>query len=178
MNFLEETIKENKVLAIGEIGLDYYHSDDKENQAKLFINQINLAKKYNLPIVIHTREAGEDTVKILRENADNLKVLIHCFSPNEQLVRLVLEKGYTVAFGGNITFKRNAKFYEYVKQIPLDQIVLETDCPYMTPIPFKGEVNDSSKLKYILDKLAEIKEIDKNELANIVYENSIKFFNI
>ena len=174
-----ESDSKEKILAIGEIGLDYaFVKDNKEKQEKLFINQINLANKLRLPVVIHTREASLDTYKILKNNKPQYGGLLHCFKPTDDLMKLILEDGYYVAFGGNITYKRSKSFGEYVKKIPIEKIVLETDSPYLAPEPYKGQVNDSSNLPIILDKLSEFLEIDKNRLSEILYENSLRFFNI
>jgi len=171
-------IKE-KVLAIGEIGLDYaYVKDNKEKQEKLFVDQINLANELKLPVVIHTREASLDTYNILRENKPKYGALLHCFKPSDDLMKLVLEEGYYVAFGGNITYKRSKSFGDYIKKIPIDKILLETDSPYLAPEPYKGSLNDSSNLPIILQKLSEYLEISKEELADTLYENSIRFFNL
>lgn len=171
---------DNKIVGIGEIGLDYaFVTDNKELQKEVFIAQINLAKKYNLPIVIHTRDASLDTYNIIKEHLDSSnKVLIHCFSPTDDLVRIVIERGYTVAFGGNITYKRNKSFSEYIKQIDISQIVIETDSPYLSPEPFRGTRNDSSRLPIINKKLAEFKELKEEDVARITTENAEKFYNI
>lgn len=171
-------IKE-KVIAIGEIGLDYaFIKDNKEKQEKLFIDQINLANELNLPVVIHTREASLDTYNILKENKPKYGALLHCFKPSDDLMKLVLEHDYYVAFGGNITYKRSKSFGDYVRKIPLDRILLETDSPYLAPEPYKGMLNDSSNLPLILDKLAEYLNVDKEELADITYNNSVRFFKL
>lgn len=171
-------IKE-KIVAIGEIGLDYaFIKDNKEKQANLFIDQINLANKLKLPVVIHTREASLDTYNVLKENKPMYGALLHCFKPTDDLMKLVLEDGYYVAFGGNITYKRSKSFTDYVRKIPLDRILLETDSPYLAPEPYKGSLNDSSNLPIILDKLSEYVEIDKEKLADIAFNNSLKFYNI
>ncbi len=178
---LESLYLENKdsgkIVAIGEIGLDYaFVSDNKEKQKDAFVKQINLAKKYDLPIVVHTRDASLDTYNILKDIDESIKVLIHCFSPTDDLVRLVIQRGYTVAFGGNITYKRNKSFGEYITKIPLSSLVIETDCPYLSPEPHRGTINDSSRLPIINSKLAEFKNISEEEMAKIVKENSEKFF--
>ena len=169
-----------KIVGIGEIGLDYaFVNDNKELQKQVFIAQINLAKKYNLPIVVHSRDASLDTYNVIKENVPKgYKLLIHCFAPTDDLVRLVIENGYTVAFGGNITYKRNKSFGEYINKIPLTQIVLETDSPYLSPEPFRGTRNDSSRIPVINSKLAEFRNISEEECSKVVYDNSIKFYNI
>lgn len=172
--------KDKKIVGIGEIGLDYaFVTDNKDLQKKVFVDQINLAKKYNLPIVIHTRDASLDTYNIIKEHlsSDN-KVLIHCFAPTDDLVRLVLDRGYTVAFGGNITYKRNKSFGEYIKKIPMEQIVIETDCPYLSPEPLRGTRNDSSRLPIINEKLAEFKDMNKEDVALITMKNAELFYEI
>lgn len=172
--------KDKKIVAIGEIGLDYHYTkDNKERQKELFIQQIKLAEKLNLPIIIHSRDAALDTYNIIKENVkENSKLLFHCFAPTDDLVSLVIEKGYFVAFGGNITYPRNVSFKEYINKIPLSQIVIETDCPYLSPIPVRGDVNDSSNLVYVCKKLAEYKNISEEEIEKILYNNSCMFFNI
>ena len=171
--------KNDKVLAIGEIGLDYaFVKDNKKEQIELFINQIELANTLKLPIIIHSRDAYLDTYNVIKENKAQYGTLFHCFHPNDDLVRLVLENGYMVAFGGNITYNRGKKFTEYVNRIPLEQIVLETDSPYLPPEPYRGTVNTSLNLPIICNKLAEYKKLDVEYVSNIVFENSKKFFNI
>lgn len=168
-----------KIVAIGEIGLDYYWvKDNKEKQKALFIEQIDLANKLKLPIVVHSRDASLDTYLTLKEHPAKYGTLLHCFSPTEDLVRLVIENGYKVAFGGNITYNRAKSFKRYMDMLPVEQIVIETDCPYLPPEPLRGTVNTSKNLPIILNKLAEYKNIDVEELAKIVYRNSLEFFNI
>lgn len=170
---------DKKIVAIGEIGLDYaFVSDNKLAQKDLFIEQIELANALKLPVVIHTRDASLDTYHVLKENEPQYGTLLHCFHPTDDLVRLVLEKGYTVAFGGNITYKRNASFGEYVKKIPIEQIVIETDCPYLAPVPYRGTINLSANLPIICKKLSEYKEMGIEYVSEKVYKNSCKFFHI
>lgn len=171
-------IKE-KIVAIGEVGLDYaFVKDNKEAQFELFINQIKLANMLKLPVVVHTREAALDTYNILKNNKPEYGALLHCFKPSDDLMKLVLEDGYYVAFGGNITYKRSKSFGDYVRMIPEDKLLLETDSPYLAPVPYKGEINDSANLPIILEKLAEYRQTDKEELANIIYNNSLRFYKI
>lgn len=169
--------KDKKIVAIGEIGLDYaFVSDNKDEQKKLFVEQIKLANTLKLPIVVHTRDASLDTYNVLKEHKAYFGTLLHCFHPTEDLVRLVLKEDYKVAFGGNITYKRNSSFAEYLKMIPINQIVIETDCPYLSPVPYRGTVNSSANLPIICRKLAEFKEMDYEIVANEVYKNSCDFF--
>lgn len=170
---------EEKIVAIGEIGLDYaFVKDNKEEQFQLLIEQIELANTLKLPICIHTRDASFDTYRILKEKKPAYGALLHCFKPTDDLMKLVLEDGYYVAFGGNITYKRSKSFGSYLKKIPISQIVLETDSPYLAPIPYKGEVNNSANLPLICDKLAEYVGLLKDVVARKVYQNSLKFYHI
>ena len=168
-----------KVVAIGEIGLDYsYTKENKKEQIDLFKTQIELANRLKLPICVHSRDASLDTYLTLKECPAKYGTLMHCFSPTEDLVRLVLENGYMVAFGGNITYKRAKSFSRYMDMIPVEQIVIETDSPYLPPVPLRGTLNTSENLPIILEKLSEYKNISKEELSKIVYRNSLEFFNI
>ena len=170
----------HRIVAVGEIGLDYHiQKEDKEDQKKCFIEQIELANTLKLPILIHTRDASFDTYKILKdERRAEYGTLLHCFNPTDDLVRLVLDRGYTVAFGGNITYKRSTSFKGYLEKIPLSQIVVETDAPYLAPVPVRGTINDSTNLKYICKKLSEYKEIDEDIVVENVYNNALNFYNI
>lgn len=168
-----------KIVAIGEIGLDYaFVKDNKKEQASLFVSQIELANTLKLPIVVHTRDASFDTYNILKENQAKYGVLLHCFNPTEDLVRLALERGYMMAFGGNITYKRSKSFSKFLDMIPLSQIVIETDAPYLPPEPYRKTLNTSANLNIICSKLAEYKNEEKEIVAKEVYNNAIKFFKI
>ena len=176
---LYKNLNNGKIVAIGEIGLDYYWvKDNKEEQKKLFISQIDLANKLKLPIVVHSRDASLDTYLTLKEHPAKYGTLLHFFSPTEDLVRLVVENNYMVAFGGNITYNRAKSFQKYMDMIPATQIVIETDAPYLPPVPLRGTINTSKNLPIILEKLAEYKHMDVEELSKIVYRNSLEFFNI
>lgn len=172
--------KDAKIVAIGEIGLDYaYVKDNKEKQIEVFKKQIKLAEKLRLPIVVHSRDASLDTYNVIKDNvSDGTKLLFHCFAPTDDLVKLVLDRKYFVAFGGNITYPRNISFKKYIEMIPVEQMMLETDAPYLSPVPFRGRINDSSNLSYVCKKLAEYKNMDERELSEILYNNSINFFNL
>ncbi len=171
--------KSKKIVAIGEIGLDYaYVKDNKKEQIKLFESQIELANTLKLPIIIHSRDASLDTYNVIKNKRAEYGTLFHCFQPSDDLLRLVLENGYMVAFGGNITFKRNESFKRYIEKIPPEQMVIETDSPYLSPEPFRGKRNDSSNLEIVCNKLAMYKNMDAQELSNIVFDNAKKYFNI
>ena len=175
---LEELAKTEKVVAIGEIGLDYYwNKENKEKQKEVFIKQIKIANRLNLPIVIHTREAIYDTLEIIKKNTVNKKGIFHCCPLNIELVKEALKLGFYISFSGNITFK-NAKPDEILKLMPLDKILIETDCPYLTPEPNRGKRNDSSNLIYIAKKIADVKNMELEEIAKITYQNAKKIFNL
>lgn len=173
----ELATKENKVIAIGEIGLDYHYDGfNKEMQKRAFIKQIELANELGLPISIHTRDSIDDTIGIIRKYKIENGGVLHCCPFNRELVRHGLEQGLHIGFGGTCTFKnaRNAK--EIVDMVPLDRILIETDSPYLAPEPFRGSRNDSSNLKYVVEKIAEFKNMTPEDIAKITYENAEKLF--
>lgn len=174
---LKELVKNNKkVIAIGEIGLDYHwDKDNKEEQKQLFKKQIELAKELNLPIVIHSRDAFQDTFDILKES--KYKGVIHCFSGNIENAKLYLSLGFYIGIGGVLTFK-NTNLKETVKAIPDDKILLETDSPYLAPTPHRGEKNEPKYIPLIAEELSKIKDKSIEEIARITTENAIKIFNI
>ena len=175
---IEKIAKNDKIVAIGEIGLDYYwNKDNKDLQKELFIKQIEIANRLNKPIVIHTRDAMIDTITILKEHPVNKKGIFHCCPLNQELIKEGLKLGYYISFSGNITFK-NAKAEPCVSLVPLDKILIETDCPYLSPEPNRGKRNDSRNVKYVAAKIAEIKEVSLEDIARITYENANKIFEI
>ncbi|MFG6318458.1 MAG: TatD family hydrolase [Clostridia bacterium] len=175
---IEEIAKDEKIVAIGEIGLDYYwNKENKELQKELFIKQIEIANKLNLPIVIHTRDAAVDTIQILKEHPVNNKGIFHCCPLNQELIKSGLELGFYISFSGNITFK-NAKSDVVVPLVPMNRLLIETDSPYLTPEPFRGTRNDSSKVKLVAERIAKIHGITLEEVAKITYENANTIFNI
>lgn len=178
---LENMIRNTKkVVAIGEIGLDYHwNSDNKDMQRKAFIKQIELANNLNLPISIHTRDAIDDTIAIIKNDVDIMEGgILHCCPFNRELVKHGLEKGLHIAFGGTCTFKNSKNAKEIVQMVPMEKILIETDSPYLAPEPFRGTRNDSSNLKYIVDKIAEFKGVTSEEIARITYENAKRLYRI
>ncbi|MCR5147269.1 MAG: TatD family hydrolase [Clostridia bacterium] len=177
---IEKLAKNKKVLAIGEIGLDYYwNKQNKELQKIVFIKQIELANKLNLPIVIHTREAVMDTLDILK----NIKTVIkpgvfHCCPLNIELVKEALKLGFYISFAGPVTFKNSKNAKEIVELVPLDKMLIETDSPYLAPEPVRGTRNDSRNVKYIAEKIAEFKGVKIEEIAKNTYGNAKKIFGI
>ena len=175
---IEKMAKSDKVVAIGEIGLDYYwNKENKEAQKELFIKQIEIANKLEKPVIIHTRDAVMDTLEILKSNPVKQKGIFHCCPLNLELIKEGVKLGFYISFSGNITFK-NAKSERAVLEVPNEKILIETDCPYLTPEPFRGKRNDSTKVKLVADKIAEIKNMQIEEIASITYQNAINVFKI
>ncbi len=174
---LEETIKHNKkVVAIGEIGLDYHwEKDNKEEQKELFKNQIEIAKRLNLPLVIHSRDAFQDTFDILKEA--NYKGVIHCFSGNKENAKKYLSIGFYLGIGGVLTFK-NTNLKGTLLEIPNEKILLETDSPYLAPTPHRGERNESKYIPLIAEEISKIKEIPLSEVEKITTNNAKLLFNL
>ncbi len=172
--------KSEKVVAIGEIGLDYHwNSENKDMQKYAFIAQIELANGLGLPISIHTRDAIDDTIGIIK-NEVKIKNggILHCCPFNRELVKHGLDNGLYIAFGGTCTFKNSKNASEIVQMVPMDKILIETDSPYLAPEPVRGSRNDSSNLKYIVNKIAEIKGEKPEKIASATYENAMKVFNL
>jgi len=173
---LENIIKSNKVYAIGEIGLDYHYRDDnKEEQKELFIKQINLAKKYNLPVVVHTRDSIQDCFDVLKNS--NVKGVIHCFSGSIEMAKEFIKYGYKLRIVGLLTFK-NSKLYQVIEKIDLKDILLETDSPYLSPEPFRGKQNKPSNVYYVAKRISEIKNINIEEVIEVTTKNAIELFDI
>ena len=165
-----------KIVAVGEIGLDYHYNEDKDMQKDAFNLQINLANKYNLPIVIHTREAVMDTLEILKNNNVKNVGTFHCCPFNRELVKEALRLGFYISFGGTCTFKNAKNAEEIVKMVPDDKFLIETDSPYLAPEPVRGTRNDSRNLKYIVKKIAEFKQESEEAIAKESYENATRLF--
>lgn len=167
----------NNIVAVGEIGLDYYwNKENKEIQKLTFKKQIELANKYNLPIVIHTREAVQDTLDILKQNNVIKKGVFHCCPLNRELVKEALKLGFYISFAGPITFKNSRNASEIVNMVPMDRILIETDSPYLAPEPRRGTRNDSRNVKLIAKKIAEFKQISLEEVAKQTYKNALYIF--
>lgn len=174
---LENLAKHKKAVAIGEIGLDYYWDNvPRDVQKKVFIEQLNLAKDMNLPVVIHDRDAHGDTMDILRKYKP--QGLLHCFSGSVEMCKEIVKLGMSISLGGVVTFKNARQSVEVAEYIPLDRLLLETDAPYLTPVPFRGKRCDSSMIKFTAMRIAEIKGISMEELINITTENACRLYNI
>ena len=176
---LEKLAKKDKLVAIGETGLDYYwkHSN-LACQMEAFKKQINLARKLNLPLIIHDREAHQDALKILAEEAKGLKILLHCFSGDLDMAKVCIERGYYLGIGGVVTFSNAIKLRTVVKEVSLEKLVLETDSPYLAPHPFRGKPNEPKYIPLIAEKIAEIKGISLEKVAKITSKTAQEFFEI
>ena len=174
-----ELAKNPKVVAVGEIGLDYYWDKSfVELQKEVFIKQIKLANKLNLPIVVHDREAHKDCFDIIKEHNKNSKVLFHCFSGSPEFMKECTKEGWYIALGGVVTFKNAIKMKEVAKEVPLDKLVLETDSPYLTPVPFRGKENKPAYVRYVAEAIAKIRGISVEEVIDITTRNAEEFFGI
>lgn len=175
--WLEELIEENnKIIAVGEIGLDYYWvKDNKELQKDLFKKQLDIAARLNLPVIIHSREATKETYDMLKEY--DLKGIIHCYSGSLEMAKEYIKIGYKIGIGGVVTFK-NTNLVDVVKEIDIKEITLETDSPYLAPTPYRGKQNSPEYIPLIAEKIAEIKEITKEEVGKITTNNIKELFNI
>ena len=177
LKLLEEQIKNKKVVGIGEIGLDYhYGKEDIEEQKSLFRKQMDMAKRNNLPVVIHSRDATADTIEILSEYPE-VKCDIHCFSGSLETARIYISMGYMLGIGGVVTFK-NSNLYKVIEEIGLSNIIIETDAPYLTPEPYRGQQNSSKYVPYVSKKLAEILKISEEEVAEITSKNAYSLFDL
>jgi TatD DNase family protein len=172
-------LEDKKVVAVGEIGLDYYWDNEpREEQKKWFIRQLELAREHHLPVIIHSRDAAEDTMTILKEYAKDWKCIVHCYSYSKEQAIDYVKMGYLIGVGGVVTFKNAKKLKEVVKAIPLTSIVLETDCPYLAPEPYRGKRNSSLYLTYIAEKVAELKEVSYEEVVEQTTQNARDFYNV
>ena len=175
---LRSLSKEQKVVAIGEIGLDYHYDfSPREAQKTAFTQQIELAMELDLPIVVHSREATLDTMTILKQYP-GLRGEMHCFSGSAQTARELVDMGFYIAFGGALTFKNARKTIEAAQAVPMERLLLETDCPYMTPVPLRGKRNEPAYVRYVAEKMAEVKGMDAQEVARKTLENAKRFFGI
>lgn len=180
LQWMKEQTDWEKTVAIGEIGLDYYWDKEpevQERQRYWFGRQIELARETGLPIIVHSRDAAADTMQVMKEHhAEEIPGVIHCFSYSREMALEFVKMGYYIGVGGVVTFKNAKKLVETVEAIPLERILLETDCPYMTPDPYRGKRNDSTYLIYVRDKIAEIKGISPEEAEKVTEANARSLF--
>ncbi len=180
MLFIEEHINDDKIVAVGEIGLDYYwDSVERDVQKKWFVRQMEIARQANKPVIIHSREAAEDTYEIMKEvRAGEIGGVVHCFSYSKEMAAKFLDMGFYIGIGGVVTFKNAKKVKEAVEYIPVEKIVTETDCPYLAPDPYRGSRNDSRNIRYVIKAIAELKGMEEEALAKILYENAKRLYRI
>ena len=180
INTLEEYCRMDKVLAVGEIGLDYYWDEpERLIQKRWFEEQLELARKVNLPVIIHSRDAAADTLDIMKEhNSQDIGGVIHCFSYGVEMAREYLNMGFYLGVGGVITFKNGRKLKEVVEYAPLDRIVTETDCPYLAPVPYRGKRNSSANIPLIIEEIASVKGISIEEVMKVTWENAHRLYRL
>lgn len=177
LSWIYEFCKNDKVVAIGEIGLDYYWDKTYVDlQKEFFVKQINIAKELNLPIIVHSRDSISDTFNILKTNQTN--GVLHCYSGSVEMAKKFVKLGYFLGIGGVLTFNNSKEIKKVVEEIDLSNLLTETDAPYLAPVPFRGKINKSSYIPYIIDKICEIKNLDKVYVEKTLYENAHKLFNL
>ena len=177
--YMKAQCKKDKVVAVGEIGLDYYWDNESHDvQKKCFIKQLELARELDLPVIIHSRDAAADTLEIMKEYGQGLRGVIHCFSYSIELAREYVKMGYHIGIGGVVTFKNGRKLKEIAAEIPLERILLETDCPYLAPVPFRGKRNDSHYISYVAQEIAELKGISYEEVVAQTEKNGKELFQV
>lgn len=169
-----------KIVAVGEIGLDYYWDEpERDIQKKWFIKQLEVAREVKKPVIIHSRDAANDTYEIMREHkAEEIGGIVHCYSYTKEMAQRFLEMDFYFGIGGVVTFKNSKKLKEAVEYIPLERIVLETDCPYLSPEPNRGKRNSSLNLPYVADAIAELKGISREEVERVTFENALKVYRL
>lgn len=176
---MKELCKQEKVVAVGEIGLDYYWDNESHDlQKEWFVRQLNLARELNLPVLIHSREAAADTMEIMKQYGQGVKGVIHCFSYSKEMAAEYVKMGFYIGVGGVVTFKNARKLKETVQEIPLTSIVLETDCPYLAPVPYRGKRNNSAYIKYIAEGIAGIKGVSYEEVVEQTEKNARDLYNL
>lgn len=180
LKLIENAAQNKRIYAIGEIGLDYHYEEmcPKEIQKDNFDAQLSIAEEYKLPVIIHDRDAHGDCMDILRAHKGNLKGIMHCFSGSLEMAKECIGIGLHLGFGGVITFKNAKKSRNVLANVPVSQIVFETDCPYMAPEPFRGEKNDPSLIPYIIAAASQIRNEDMDSLADSVFQNSLSLFGL
>ena len=176
---LRDMAKNFKIKAVGEIGLDYYWDKSfVDLQKEVFVKQIKLANELNLPIVVHDREAHKDSFDLLKEYNKGSNVLFHCFSGSVEFMQECVKQGWYIAIGGVVTFKNAIKMKDVAKTVPLEYLVLETDSPYLTPVPFRGKENSPAYVKYVAEEIANLRDIPVEEIIDITTNNAERFFEI
>ena len=176
---MKELFSRDNVIAVGEIGLDYYWDNEPHDvQKKWFIRQLELARELDLPVLIHSRDAAADTMEIMKAHAEGLNGVIHCYSYSREMAQEYVKMGFYIGVGGVVTFKNGRKLKETVAEIPLESIVLETDCPYLAPEPYRGKRNHSAYIRYVAETIAEIKGVTYEEVVAQTEENARKMYRL
>lgn len=176
---LKGILQEEKFVAVGEIGLDYYWDNEShEIQKAWFIRQLDLARELGMPVIIHSRDAAADTFEIMKEHAEGLGGVIHCFSYSVELAREYVKRGFYIGIGGVVTFKNSRKLKEVVVDTPLESLVLETDCPYLAPVPNRGKRNSSLNLTYVAEEIASLKGVTYEEVVKSTEENARRLYHM
>lgn len=176
---MKELFSNPKVVAVGEIGLDYYWDNESHDfQKEWFVRQLALARELHLPVLIHSRDAAADTMEIMKAYGQGLDGVIHCFSYSKEMAREYVKMGYYIGVGGVVTFKNAKKMKEVVEEVPLESILLETDCPYLAPEPNRGKRNSSLNLVYVAQKIAQIKGVTYEEVVAQTEENARKMYHL
>ena len=175
LEWIDELVNNSKVVAIGEIGLDYYWDKTYvEEQKKMFMLQIEKAKEYELPIIVHCRDAINDCFNILKD--EKIPGVLHCYSGSYEMAKEFVKRGYYLGIGGVVTFKNSVEIKKVVQEIDLNYLLSETDCPYLAPEPFRGKLNQPGYTKYVVSKIAELKQIDEKEVEEQLFNNAYKLF--
>ncbi|RKW36343.1 MAG: TatD family deoxyribonuclease [Lachnospiraceae bacterium] len=172
-------VSNKKIVSIGEIGLDYYYDfSPRDVQEDVFVRQMELANKLDLPFIIHSRDASNDTYEMVKKYKNNVDCVLHCYSQSKEMAKLYLDLGCYLSFAGPVTFKKSTNLQEVAKYTPLDRIFIETDSPYLSPEPKRGKKNEPSNVIYTGKKIAELKEISEEQLFKSTYNNAVRFFNL
>lgn len=176
---LKKYLDHEKVVAVGEIGLDYYWDNEpRDVQKKWFIRQLELAREKKLPVNIHSREAAADTFAIMKEHAGGLDGIIHCYSYSREMAEEYVKMGFYIGVGGVVTFKNGRRLKETVEAVPLTSIVLETDCPYLAPEPYRGKRNNSAYIRYVAEEIARLKNVTAEEVVSQTEENAKRLYRV
>jgi TatD DNase family protein len=176
---IQEGSKRERIVAVGEIGLDYYHKfGDRDSQIELFIRQLDLAQKLNLPVIIHNREAGSDVLEILKERIPERGGILHCYSEDYAYAKRALELNLYISFAGNVTYRNARNLHETARQMPLDRILIESEAPFMVPAAYRGKRNKPSFLKETSAFVAELREMPEEELSEVLFANSLSVFGL
>ena len=174
ISFIEEHINDDKIVAVGEIGLDYHYDLDKERQKDLFKRQLDIARKYNKPVIVHSRDCIQETYDILKMY--NIKGIMHCYSGSVEMAKKFVEIGFFLGIGGISTFKNSRKVVEVIKNIPIEYILLETDCPYLTPEPYRGKRNEPAYIPLILERICSLKSLNYKDAEEVMTSSILRLF--